>query len=383
MVLLFDEPSQARLGPMGHAEPQVNWLLTSTRAQAKRSRETVNSWYEAFPDHDGRLARRLRSPKDATHGQAVDELFVHHLLVRPGRLVRYEEDGSGPDYRVYEQDKLIASVEVASLFEKAEWAIEDRRHAQLVDELNRRLDLSCGYFLDFDIDNLAGTGDPAPAQVERWVRQQLRQLPAPRRTKVRGDGQFGEFTRVYSSGPVQVTMRFWPMDPDKIPQPGSPGRVVGTGRMSGGWVTDAKRLHDRVTEKAGGKYDLRSAPYLLVVGVHAAFCDDDDFVNALYGASAVRFTVGGSGDVQPVRLNDGIFGWLGAGQAGWKNQRLSAVCHLGAPNLWEPAKTTTVLFHNPFPAHDLPRLFEPTREFAVVESTSGRRMDWLDGRGLI
>ena len=372
---------------MGHAEPRVNWLLTSTRPEAARSREAVNNWYTAFPDPDGLFGRRLRSTDDVSHAQALDELFVHQLLARPGRTVRYEEDGTGPDFRVYEQGELIASVEVASLFEKAEWRVEDRRHNRLVDELNRRLDLSLGYFLDFEIDNPAGTGDPAPARVERWVRQQLRGLPDPHCAPVRGDGEFGEFTRLYRHESVQVTMRFWPIAPDKIPPPGSPSRIVGTGRTSGGVVTDAERLRDRLEEKAGGKYDLRSAAFLVIVAVHAAFCDDDDFVAALYGANAVRYTIGGRGDVEHVRVNDGVFGPRDArqgGKSGWKNQRLSAVCHLAAPTLWEPTKTTSVLFHNPFPAKALPRLFAPTREFAVIESTSERRrLDWLDGRGLL
>lgn len=384
-MTLFKEPRQQRLGPMGHAEPRVNWLLTSTRPEACRSRATVNEWYATFPDVAGAFARRLRSSRDVDHEQAVDELFVHHLITHPYRTITYEEDSAGPDFRVYEDGVLLASVEVASLFEKAEWAAEDLRHDRLADELNRRLDLSFGYFIDFKIDSDAGAGDPAPAQIAVWARRQLTQLPDPRQAGPRVAGQSdGGFTRVYTSGAVQVTVTFLPLDPDDIPSPGSTDRIVSTGPVTGGEVTDDDRVRDRVTQKAGGKYDLRSSPFLVVIGVHTAFCDDGDFLNALYGSNAVRYKVGESGSAHAVRLGDGVFGAAGRGQAGWKNQRLSAVCRLSASNTLDPQQTSTSLFHNPFPAHPLPSLFKPGREFGIVESSSkSRRLDWLDGLGLL
>jgi hypothetical protein len=244
---------------MEHAEPRVNWFLTSTRPEARRSRTTVNRWYAAFPDPDGALGRRLRSPDDVDHQQAMDELHVHHLLRRSSRCVTYEEEGRGPDFRVYEAGQLLASVEVASLFTKAEWAAEDQRHNQLADELNRRLDLSCGYFVDFEINNLIGTGDPPPAKLARWIRAQILQLPDPRTRDGRRAGTPQEqLTRIYASGAVCVTVHFWPLKPEQIPDPGSTDRVVALGRISGGWVTDDERLRDRITEKAGSKYEQRS-----------------------------------------------------------------------------------------------------------------------------
>ena len=382
-MTLFEQPATPRLGPMGHAEARVNWLLTSTRPEADRSRANVNAWYDAFPDPEGAFARRLQSTRNVDHAQALDELFVHHLLSRAGRTVTYEEDGAGPDFRVYEDGALLASVEVASLFEKAEWASEDLRHDRLVDDLNSRLDLSCGFFLNFEIDNEAGTGEPKPAKFATWIRHQMADLPDPRIPNRRTSSGFDGYLRVYTAGAVQVTVRFWPLNADAIPEFGSGDRVVSSGRLSGGWVTDGDRLRDRVTQKAGAKYDLRSSPFLVIVGVHAAFCDDGDFLNALYGGNAVRYTVGDSASVHPVRVNDGVFGQAGGGGSRWKNQRLSAVCRMSAPNTWDPDRVSASLFHNPSPAYVLPPLFDGAREFGVFESNETlRRLDWFDGLGL-
>lgn len=378
---LFDEPHVERLGPMGHAEPRVNWFLTSTRPEASRSRANVNRWYRALPDQDGAFASRLRSGRDVDHLQAIDELYVHHLLASPLRMIAYEEDGAGPDFRVYESGALVASVEVASLFEKAEWAAEDLRHNRVADELNKRLDLSCGFFIGFEIENDAGTGDPAPAKLADWIRRQFEELPDPRRSNLRlASGAAEGFKRVYAAGPVQVGVTFWPLEPHNIPGAGSQDRVVSIGRMSGGWVTDDDRVRAKITEKAGGKYDLRCRPYLIVVGVHAAFCDDGDFLNALYGSNVVQFRIGQPGSERADRLGDGVFG---IGPGGWKNRRLSAVCRLAAPNTWSPERTSTVLFENPNPTHSIPDLFIPTRVFGIVRADDQvRHLDWLDGQGI-
>jgi hypothetical protein len=179
---------------------------------------------------------------------------------------------------------------------------------------------------------------------------------------------------------VQVSVTFWPLEPDKIPSEGSPDRVVSVGRLSGGWVTDDSRLRTKITEKAGGKYDLKSRPFLIVVGVHSAFCDDGDFLNALYGANAVQFHIDQQGSERAGRLGDGVFG---IGPVGWKNRRVSAVCRLSAPNTWDPARTSTVLFQNPNPAHSVPHLFSPNRVFGIVHADDRvRHLDWLDGRGI-
>lgn len=377
-VALFSEPRALRVGPLGYTEPRVNWFLESTRLEAARSRAFVNEWYSAFPDRDRQLAARLRSADDITHLQALDELFIHHLLSRPGRTVNYEECGVGPDFRVYEDDDLLASVEVASLFERSDWASDDRRHGRLADELNRRLDLTDGYIVDFQLDEHADTtAEPAPASFARWVRREIGKLPRVTDGSAMADPEHDVgFPRLYESRGLRIRVRFWAMDPENVPESGEHDRIVGTGMMLGGVVIDAERVRDRVSEKAGGKYDLRSAPFLVVVGVHAVFCDDGKFINGLYGSPGMA--VAPDGSVTSVRASNGVFGPAGGKRNSWKNRRLSAVCRMSDPNTWEPANTSTSLFRNPSPDHELPKLFAVDREFGLVEGNGApHRLTWL------
>ena len=57
------------------------------------------------PTRREKLARRLRSEWTPEHLGALDELFVHQLLVQRWTDVRYEESGEGPDFRIYDSGR--------------------------------------------------------------------------------------------------------------------------------------------------------------------------------------------------------------------------------------------------------------------------------------
>ncbi len=95
----------------------------------------------------GRLARRLRSETDSEHLGALDELFVHQLLIQHWTDVRYEENGEGPDFRIYDSGNYVAGIEVVSLFEREDWDASQRRWRRVADALS----------LDPPIGDLVGT----------------------------------------------------------------------------------------------------------------------------------------------------------------------------------------------------------------------------------
>src|SRR5262245_50865852 len=72
--LLFPEPTLVREGPLGWAEPSVNFLLESSRSVAATGRTNVNEWYSRFPDPDRKFGTRLISPRGTDHESALDEL---------------------------------------------------------------------------------------------------------------------------------------------------------------------------------------------------------------------------------------------------------------------------------------------------------------------
>jgi hypothetical protein len=170
----------------------------------------LNQWYDDFPDRDGRFAQRLRSEIDVDHVQAPDELFVHQALRRRHDDVRYEEGGVGPDFRVYEAGTCVLGVEVATLFLREDWNVEDQRHNRLADEVNKRLRPTHGFFVNFEIE--AAPSEPAPRHFTEWLSKELDKLPP--HTELIGVDYDDISAATDERNGVRIGVRFMPMKAD-------------------------------------------------------------------------------------------------------------------------------------------------------------------------
>jgi hypothetical protein len=170
-------------------------------------------------------------------------------------------------------------------------------------------------------------------------------------------------------------VRVHPVSPDRVPNPGGTDRVVAAGAMIVGFPASPERIRDRVAEKAGNKkgYDLRDAPYLVLVVLHSFMFDNEDFITGLYGSTTVYIN-----SDAPVRLDNEFFGWE-QGQRIWKNRRVSAVCAMAEPRTFAPDETGRTLYHNPGAHHRWSTdLLDAGQEFGVShEDGQGLQMDWL------
>jgi hypothetical protein len=267
---LFPEPDVPRDGPLGWAEASVNFLLESTRPAAVAGRANVNAWYSRFPDHDGKLGARLKSRRGADHEVALDELLLHEKLAQKAK-VSYEENGTGPDLRLYLDGRHIGAVEVASLFTEQGWSEVQARHGRIADELNRRLALD-RWFIYLEIVQL--DRDPSVKALTRWASEIMEQLPDPSASGNR------EHHRTYTAQGVRLSFTFAACTPDPA---GPRGRIVGPGPVIGGFVKSGDRLRVALQKKAGNRYDLRDSPFAIFVGIHDPFCSLDQIEAALYG----------------------------------------------------------------------------------------------------
>lgn len=363
-AVLFSEPEIDRTDLLGWGEPGVHWLTECSHPEAVASRATANRWYERFPDQDGRFAQRLRSEVDVDHLQALDELFVHQTLHQCHDDVRYEEGGVGPDFRVYDDDKCILAVEVASLFLREDWNVEKQRHNRLADEVNRRVPLRHGYFVSFDIE--AARADPAPRHFSDWLTSELDKLPP--HTDLIDLERDRIPSAVYDRSGVRISIRFFPMTADPPATPDSNTQIVATGKMTVGMVNSGIRLKDAVGKKGGDRYDIRGTPYIVAVGNRDSFLSDDVVTEGLYGGEAVRFDRDDHSKHEVVRRNDGLFG-VDHARHQFRHRRISAVTILGRVFLREPAAADVAVYDNFSPETALPDdLFPATRRFGRVTS---------------
>ena len=360
---LFPEPDVPRDGPLGWAEPSVNFLLESTRPVAATGRANVNAWYSRFPDRDGKLGARLKSPKGADHGVALDELLLHERLTEQAD-VSYEENGTGPDFRLYSNGTHIGSVEVMSLFMEQNWSEMQGRHGRIADELNTRLTLD-RWFVSFEVDQL--DRDPSVKALANWASEIIKQLPDPWATGVR------EHHQTYTAQGVRLSFTFAATKPDTA---GPRGRIVGPGPVIGGFVKSGERLQVALQKKAGSRYDLRGSPFAILAAIHDPFCSLDQIEAALYGP--VQYEVE---TVRRSRAQNGFFGRR-PGDADGRNTRISSVFVMSNWHPWAPEKARLVRLDNPFAAQRFPaELLAVDAQVTQVDRGDGRVVfDWLPAR---
>jgi hypothetical protein len=357
--IAFPEPTVPRETPLGSAEPVVNWYLESTRREAAAGRAQINQLYASFPDPSGLFLARLRSANNADHLGALDELFVYERMAQRHR-VAYEEGGEGPDFRAYTGDENVAGVEVLSIFMRQDWSSEEQRHGRLRDELNSRVALS-SHIISFEIKRW--DREPRMRDIADWVRRIIDELAPP------DSGNVELARHTFRSKAVELDFTFFPRQSDSPPKPTA--RIVALGPSLGGWVNSDLRLRDALDAKAGNRYDLRSRPFAILIGVHDVFCSLDQIMDALLGGEQVAVATGNVS-----RRGDGFYGSSQRYPNG-KNRRVSCVfaLHDWMPGVSEPR---LLRFDNPFCEMEFPVDVLPAdfRLGVAERSQQGIRFGW-------
>ena len=311
---------------------------------------------------------KLRSETDSEHHQAIDELVVHQLLLQRWSDVRYEENNVGPDFRVYHAGQYLGGIEVASLFERGDWSYEQRRYGRLADAVNSQIKPSAGYGLRLEIE---GQGEPTVRKFVSFLTRHLDEMPDPDNSPPITSLDDCR-TEVYVEGSVRVRATFLPLtlgrdDPESL--------LVVMGPNIGGYVNTTERIRDRVYAKAGGRYKLDDAPFLVAVGLSMPlFQTDHSMVTALYGDEAVEVPSG-----KAIRRNNGVFGF-DPNHGDGRSRRLSAVAFIQNVLPWKPEEIAVSVMVNPYPEHEWPPpLLPATRWFGQVGETEGQmQFDWRD-----
>jgi hypothetical protein len=233
--------------------------------------------------------------------------------------------------------------------------------------VNRRLLPTAGYFVDFDMD--ADGPEPSPRRFTDFIAAQIAVLPPHEDLQLPPDPSAYDYpVAVYEEAGARIPVRFMPMGRDAPAKTDPDARIVGMGPTIGGVVNSGQRLKDRVESKAGGRYDIAGAPFVVAVGVHDFLCAHDETTAALYGLEAVDLATHNL-----MRRNDGVFG-LDRNQPQGRHSRLSGVALVTGMRPWNLAATDITVYQNPHAADPLPdRLLASSRRYGAVAVGDGRR----------
>ncbi|WP_306215267.1 hypothetical protein [Actinoplanes sp. RD1] len=341
----FEEPRVRRDQHLAMSEPISAWFVTVTRPEAVEGRRVINDLYSRFPDPGGRMRADLHTGDNKRFFSALDELHVHDLLARHYDVAYEEGEGTRPDFHLYRDRQYVGALEVLSLFQREDWTAEERHHAVLADELNKRLPLTT-HSLMFDIQSWTGT--PSLRHLVRWLDATLAELRAD--PKALPLDATGIPEKTYVGRGTNISFQFWALPPGYRAGPQDP--VVVSGAAMGGLIDSATRLRERLDTKAG-KYDLGGKPFAIAVGARDSWCTLDEVHQALTGTPAVVIATG-----QGIRQGDGFFG-TGRRHPQGKRRHVSAVYALhdwfpGGPTEPRITRFDNPLAHQPFPADALP-----------------------------
>lgn len=362
--MIFAEPEDPSDGPFGGL---AAWYRNSASSEARAARETINAWYAAFADRDTMVMSRLQSDNDSKILQAIDELYVHHLLSQSCEP-RYEEDNTSPDFRLYRSSEYIAGVEVLTLFTEQDFTAEVSRNAGLVDVISH-LVRPTGWYLY--IREIQWRRQPRATDLARWLESTIDSLPAPATDLTRADYP----TATYSSPAVDLTVTFLPRHRSTAPT--ATESIVIASPVVAQFVEPARRLRKALSQKGGSKYNHRDRPFAVVVSVRDYLCSIDDIVNTLYGNEAITFEIDNPDSAQSVHRRNGTF-TVSPGNPEGRNRRLS--CIFALMRGWMPGShevPTVFRFDNPFAEQAFPDdLLVPDQRVVTRRDGSGVRIEW-------
>jgi hypothetical protein len=361
---VFNEPSESCDGPFDGVS---NWLQASTSLEARMARNQINASYAGFSDRSEMVLSRLRGDNNAGVYQALDELYVHHLLSRACEA-RYEEDETSPDFRLYQTETYLAGVEVRTLFGDKAFDAEMTRNARLAAEINRRV-RPTAWFVALRVINW--NRQPRVTDIARWLKDTVATLPEPTVELTSGDYP----AATYRSKEIQLAFEFLPRH--RKTERSDTDTIVIAGPPVVQFVKPTLRLRNALSQKAGSKYNHRDRPFAVAVSVRDLSCDTEDVVNALYGDDVITFDVGDPHSSRADRKRNGTFGISPSNPDG-RNTRLG--CVFVMMRGWTPgsnAVPTIIRFDNPFAKHPFPDdLLVPDRRFVARRSAAGVYMEW-------
>jgi hypothetical protein len=343
MPTLFDDFVRTN-GRQGlYSEDTFTFLNRAAGVVWERIREKLDDWYASFPDVDGDVRERFRSPRPDQHYAAWWELYVHNLLRSMGFEVTIHPTVPGttghPDF-LAERGEDSFYVEAATVFSGiVAPGRRGRLEAAVQDVIN---EIGASNFLITLRYDRVGTTMPKGSAIKGPIEAFL--------TTLNPDELLAATTptspwQTMSTGDWEISFRAIPISleyrgcPDNL-LIGSPGAIAG-------FTDDVPKIRSAVKRKSK-HYGTPDRPLVVAVLATNGFVDDRVVENALFGSEAVRMHIQ-TGETTIVRTPDGL--WIG--KRGASAKRISAVlmginilpgtCATAWPRLWHHFEPTYTL----------------------------------------
>lgn len=341
--MLFDLIQRTYFGPARFSESQFAFLNRSARPAVGRIRDFFESWFSRYPEiARSDLRGRFRSNQRRQHLGAAFELYCSAIL--RGQSLEYASllkptgnNKTAPDFRVSSREGISLYLEATLVAESDEKVCRENVMNRFRDELDKTD--SPNFFLRLRVDQYPSHSFSA-TRIRRHLESELSKLDPE---EIADQFQNGADTLPYwefNEGGGQFV--FAPI-PKKEEARGKVGaRPIGAVTASE-WVNARKPLVKSLRSKAN-KYGAMELPTVIAINCLDLSVEEEEVAEALFGRPLYHPDF--------YAFSDGII----SNEAFWaagQYTRVSAVLfsHLTHPS--EMARTTPILWHNPFAARPL------------------------------
>ncbi len=351
-IQLFDQFERNYLGLARYSEPRWQFLNRSSRIDFEYVRDTLEKWFENYDaDREKRfkLAKAFRSDKDKEHLSAFFELYLYQLFIAQGFSMEIEPEYASrrrPDFLLTSPrgDKIL--LEATGVYPDRYFGAAKKQEQIVIDYLNDNLE-SPDFFLHIKI--LQSPQDNPPCKtIKRVLERKLQQLDY---NLVMQDS-LEKVNQGLKRFPSHVWKHHtWTIEFVFIPKQGGARGKSGV-RPIGSWDYSAEvgntvsYIRSAIDSKSS-HYGEINTPYILAINVFD-YCIDETTLSALIGDERVIVDFE-TKQCHPSRIPNGS--WYGPN--GYQKKRMSAAClftrlrpetmHISDPVLW----------HHPYPTHQL------------------------------
>ncbi|MCY3934372.1 MAG: hypothetical protein OXG09_00010 [Chloroflexi bacterium] len=347
-LTLFDDIERTDHRPSTRARPSFDFLNTSAWPACHNMRDTLEQWFERYPDSSKSDLRARFRKRDHNHGSAFFELFLHEVFRRLGLSPEVHPEsqcGRGrPDFATTSGSGGISYVE-ANVVGLKGFMAEDPLEDEVLDA----------------IDALA-VERPTGIALHARTRGNLAQSPPIRRIKAkvqrwvdRIDGKFRSPGSIEAEPSLEISHGSWVLTLAAIHRfEHDSKRLIHSGPGKGGPSSEGVALRKNVLAKAKQHRDL-NRPLIIAMNTQSGFQDREDELSALFGQKLVSWQEDEHGNVVTLphvsREPDAVW----CNRAGSRYRRLHGVLFFRGAWPWTAHSVTSHLYVNPYIQADVPR----------------------------
>ncbi len=317
-MTLFDQFERTDTSPSRYTEDTFAFYNRVAGPVWERIRRKLEAWYAEYPEeHAADLRGRFRSNREGAHASAFWELYLHHLLGRLGYEVTVHptvpDTSHQPDFEIARREERLY-VEAAVVFSGiVDEESDPVREGWIMDTVNKATSDSFHVGITFEH---RGTQPPRDRDIVGPLEDWLASLD-PDEILGGPDGDLP--VKRIVAGEWQLLFEAVPVLPEaRGTRP--PGRLLGYGPGSVGWVDDQQQLRQTLKKKRG-RYGNPDVPLVVAVNCRSTFMEPKDIERALFGSLAYQYTPGSPGSGRSIRERDGT--WMG--KSGPTGRRMSAL----------------------------------------------------------